>query len=857
MKRKSIFAVFMLLLNSVLLTAGTVVVPYSLYEGADVVCADDWSSGYVVISSDKCSYFTEGDQIIVNVKSISTGTPWPQVALNTSSWAAMVDNSTFLLTGSTAPCEVVFDVTAAMAEEIRSNGFVVKGAGFTFDKVVLNHKITTSDTQKTNPLTNIWVGNAPINWSSSPTTWHTLQAASFSKAKSGYILRFNFTDLAIGAQAHICTSNWTDMPGAAEYLPLSGVYYEFTITDAMLTELKQNGCIVTGIGYTLTSVQLIDPANVYNIVCTVPADDVKAWEEGENPKVSVSLRNLETYDVTTTVDIAVRTDKYATYYSSSIEVGVEAGAVNVVDLPLLLEPGFYHVVVLANHSTIRDFNIGYMPEDVVSVPDMQTDFDTFWNHAKEELADVAPEYSLTKIDAYSTSARNVYLVEMKSIDNGDGVPVTIRGYYAEPVAEGKYPVVITQNGYDSDDSTTPYCPNGNANPGWIELVMSNRGQLLNNREPNKADNIYGDWFQYNFGNKDKYYYRGAYMDVVRSIDFIASRGKADKGNIFMAGGSQGGAFTIAGAALDNRLNAIAPSIPFMGDFPDYFKVGAWPASRAKAKQAELGMSDEDMYAFLSYFDTKNLAARVTCPVYMAVGLQDAVCPPHTNFAPYNNLASKEKLYIVNGEYAHSTPPEWYSAYMNFFKSHLRTEVVIPAAGYASFSDTDTALDFSDTGVQAFIVTDCRDNSVTLEPVESVPASTGLVLKAEQGTYYIPAAKMPFSVSGNLLEASGNAYTTAEGDYYLGQSNVDNTVCFVRSAGGRNIPAGKAYLPSSNTGASKQTFLYLNGEVPTGVHSLPADENTTSDDEAFNMGGKRVNDGYKGLVIMRNKKIIRK
>ncbi len=44
----------------------------------------------------------------------------------------------------------------------------------------------------------------------------------------------------------------------------------------------------------------------------------------------------------------------------------------------------------------------------------------------------------------------------------------------------------------------------------------------------------------------------------------------------MMGGSQGGALTIAGAALDNRIKAIAPSIQFMGDFPDYFKVEAWP-----------------------------------------------------------------------------------------------------------------------------------------------------------------------------------------------------------------------------------------------------------------------------------------
>lgn len=302
---------------------------------------------------------------------------------------------------------------------------------------------------------------------------------------------------------------------------------------------------------------------------------------------------------------------------------------------------------------------------------MQADFEEFWAEAKSDLAAVDPKYKLTKIDEKSTDARTVYLVEMQSVDNGDGQPVTIRGYYAEPNAEGTYPVIITQNGYDSDATSEPWCPGGDDNPGWIELVMSNRGQVINNRDPYKEENsFYGDWFAYNFGDEDTYYYRGAYMDVVRSIDFIASRDKAQKQNIFMQGSSQGGAFTIAGAALDDRLNAIAPSIQFMGDFPNYFKVGAWPASVARAQQNALGMSDEEMYRFLSYFDTKNLATIVTCPVTTAMGLQDPTCPPRTNFAPYNNFKSEEKHYVVNPECQHETPAEWYNIYMDFFKEHM-------------------------------------------------------------------------------------------------------------------------------------------------------------------------------------------
>ena len=51
------------------------------------------------------------------------------------------------------------------------------------------------------------------------------------------------------------------------------------------------------------------------------------------------------------------------------------------------------------------------------------------------------------------------------------------------------------------------------------------------------------------------------------------------------------------------------------------------------------MTDEEMYAFLSYFDTKNLATRISASVIACSGLQDGTCPPHTNLAPYNNLST--------------------------------------------------------------------------------------------------------------------------------------------------------------------------------------------------------------------------
>lgn len=73
---------------------------------------------------------------------------------------------------------------------------------------------------------------------------------------------------------------------------------------------------------------------------------------------------------------------------------------------------------------------------------------------------------------------------------------------------------------------------------------------------------------------------------------------------------------------------------------------------------------------LSYFDIKNLAGRVRCPILMGFGLQDTVCPPHTNFAGYNQLrAPKEwKVYTRRGHDLHNES-DWFVSRDRFFREH--------------------------------------------------------------------------------------------------------------------------------------------------------------------------------------------
>lgn len=643
-------------------------------------CADDWSSGYAQIASTDLSAAVAGDEINVYVTAVSSGTEWPQVYLQYVdaewNWVDFADTHNYSLSGKTAPHKATIALTQAMIDNITAGNYlIVKGAGYTAEKITFTHTPAEAGTTQS-----IWSGSVvmPDNWGA----WQTINASKFANAVEGQLLRCRFTDLSTNAQLQLKqTGDWSELVDAP-LAQISGRYYDYTITASMLVELKANGVIVSGSNYTLKEVLLINPADLKPLTLAVPVTD--NWVFTAKPAITIHIENPYGEPVTANVEVEITTDRSVTVASLSATKELAVGASQDIFMTTNdnLAPGFYKATCIVNDDLARAFVFGIDPTDIVSAPDKQPDFYSFWAAAKAQLADIDMNATLTEITAKSTATRKVYLVEMNSVPDGlTGEPVVVRGYYCEPTDGQKHPVIMHYAGYDSGyrpggQDVKPYCPSGDAEPTYAEFFLSTRGQNINNRaaDEREADgkgdfvNTYGDWFAFHFGDKDSYYYRGAFMDCVQAVRFMATRSTSDMTNLFAEGQSQGGAFTYAAAALsDYPFRAIAPAIAFLGDYPDYFEITNWPAYVARENQGT--MTDAEMFAFLSYFDTKNLATVISSPTLACIGLQDNVCPPHTNIAPYNNLQSTDKQLIFNPELMHQADNDWYSRFMAFFKAH--------------------------------------------------------------------------------------------------------------------------------------------------------------------------------------------
>lgn len=318
-----------------------------------------------------------------------------------------------------------------------------------------------------------------------------------------------------------------------------------------------------------------------------------------------------------------------------------------------LQPGFYQIRL----GELR-YNIGVRPEDVPSALSRKDDFEEFWKGTLEELSEVPMNAKMTRIAEHSNEVRTTYHVELDSFGGG-----VCGGIVTIPNKEGKYPVSMSFMGYGAG----VYYQDPSSHPERIDFLVSVRNQGIFMDE--------GRWCDRGLDSKENYYYRGAFCDVVRAVDFVCSLDRADTSRIFGWGDSQGGAFTWISAALDDRMCAIAPSVPFLGDFEEYHKIVWWPMHEIFDAAQKEGLSRGHVLDMMSYFDVKNFTPYVKCPVYMAFGMQDPTCPPRTNFAEYNLCSSSDKRFLCVPTCGHDMwkEKEWKAERKSFFNEFMNTK----------------------------------------------------------------------------------------------------------------------------------------------------------------------------------------
>lgn len=340
----------------------------------------------------------------------------------------------------------------------------------------------------------------------------------------------------------------------------------------------------------------------------------------------------------------VTTDDGKKVTGDSVRISLREGADKDIIVNLRKRnTGFYRINFIVKlpeyDDTVRRV-FGVNPEKVISQLHKPKDFDAFWKESKVQLAQVPPDYRVLERKDLSTQYKKVYSVEMRSY--GD---LIIRGWLVVPTDGSKFPVHYRVPGY-----VVSLQPNMD-NDDFIAFDINVRG----NGNSKDVINIGTDNYSVvNIENKEKYIYRGVYMDCLRGLDFLYSHSNLgiDTSKIFVEGGSQGGSLALITAALDKRVKLLTMQVPLYADIHDNFAISAsyeqqvFPFKVFRKYQSQhAGFSWEKFYNTFDYYDPQNFAPMVKCPVLMGIGLLDQFCPPRCSMALYNHISSTNKEFV--------------------------------------------------------------------------------------------------------------------------------------------------------------------------------------------------------------------
>jgi cephalosporin-C deacetylase len=230
-----------------------------------------------------------------------------------------------------------------------------------------------------------------------------------------------------------------------------------------------------------------------------------------------------------------------------------------------------------------------------------------------------------------------------------------------------HPAVLMFHGY-TGDSGDWFDKLGYVSAGFTVAALDCRGQagLSEDRGGVAGNTLHGqiirglnDALQ---GSPEKLLFRQIFLDTAQLAKIVMEMPDVDANQVGVMGGSQGGALTIACAALEPRIKRAALLFPFLSDY-----VRVWEMDQAKDAYKELQeyfrhsdpmhKREEIIFEKLGYIDIQFLAPRIQAEVLWGIGLMDTICPPSTQFAVYNKLTSPKKM-VIYPDFGHESLPGW-------------------------------------------------------------------------------------------------------------------------------------------------------------------------------------------------------
>jgi len=284
------------------------------------------------------------------------------------------------------------------------------------------------------------------------------------------------------------------------------------------------------------------------------------------------------------------------------------------------------------------------------------DMEEYWEAALAEMRGVDPQVKLVphSLDASFAECFHLYFT-------GVGGARVHAKYLRPKHASEPHPAVVLFHGY-SGNSGDWADKLGYVARGYSVAALDCRGQggLSEDAGGVHGNTLRGHIIRGLDDAPEKLLFRQIFLDTAQLAGIVMGMPEVDPARVGATGASQGGALTLACAALEPRIKLAAPVFPFLCDYQR-----VWEMDLATNAYEELRLyfrnfdprheREHEVFTRLGYIDNQHLAHRIRAEVLMAVGLMDAVCPPSTQFAAYNKIQSPKNL-LIYPDFGHEALP---------------------------------------------------------------------------------------------------------------------------------------------------------------------------------------------------------
>jgi cephalosporin-C deacetylase-like acetyl esterase len=307
------------------------------------------------------------------------------------------------------------------------------------------------------------------------------------------------------------------------------------------------------------------------------------------------------------------------------------------------------------------------------------DFETYWNGLKKSLTAMPQE--IKRAVVLGTDSDNGYNCEDIEI-NCPG-PKPVRGYFAKPekAAPKTLPIVLLVHAAGVKGSWCRSEPRNAllyAKMGTLCFDLNAHGMLNDQPDSYYSDLENGElktyWLQ-GVTNRDEVYFRGMYLRLLRTIDFLTNQPEWDGKRILVIGESQGGGQALVAAGLDNRVSAVVAIVPAMCDWFGTLagRMGGWP------QPFESNSAKKEMMKALPYFDAANILKDSKAIIYTEIGLIDMTCPSTSVYAAVNQAPGQKIICTVpyrphhqpEGALAKTWQEDFYNPRELFIRNYLK------------------------------------------------------------------------------------------------------------------------------------------------------------------------------------------